>query len=152
MYYDSIGLLSPRNRTGSNYRLYSASDLERMELIAVYRESGMPLKEIARVLSSDQSELEQALLGRLRALESDIERLRQQQRLLAKLLPGAKNAALPDKEQWVEIMRASGFSDEDMGRWHQEFERLSPEGHHAFLRSLGIGEGEARSIRERAAS
>ena len=53
------------------------------------------------------------------------------------------------KDRWVEIMRAAGFTDEDMHNWHRQFERLEPEAHQEFLESLGIEAGEIASIRER---
>ena len=52
------------------------------------------------------------------------------------------------KEKWVGIMRAAGFSDDDMHRWHIEFERSAPEDHQEFLGSLHITPDEIARIRE----
>ena len=52
------------------------------------------------------------------------------------------------KEKWVEIMRAAGFSEDAMRRWHAEFEKLAPEEHQEFLEFLRIPGEEARSIRD----
>ncbi|MCP3961623.1 MAG: MerR family transcriptional regulator, partial [bacterium] len=46
LYYDSIGLLSPSLRSRANYRLYSPADVERMELIDLYRQAGLALKDV----------------------------------------------------------------------------------------------------------
>ncbi len=51
------------------------------------------------------------------------------------------------KQRWVEIMRASGMSDEDMNNWHRQFEKMEPETHQDFLASLSIEPGETRKIR-----
>ena len=51
-------------------------------------------------------------------------------------------------EGWVAMLRASGLSDDDMARWHVEFERLSPEAHQDFLENLGLGDEEIDRIRE----
>ncbi len=51
------------------------------------------------------------------------------------------------KQRWVEIMQASGFSEADMYRWHQNFENMEPEEHQKFLESLGINEDEILKIR-----
>ncbi len=51
------------------------------------------------------------------------------------------------KERWVAIMKASGFSSEDMINWHKNFERMEPEEHQVFLESLGIDEAEITKIR-----
>jgi hypothetical protein len=52
------------------------------------------------------------------------------------------------KEKWVSIMRASGFSEADMHRWHVEFERSAPNDHQAFLEFLHIAPQEIAAIRE----
>jgi hypothetical protein len=53
------------------------------------------------------------------------------------------------KEKWTSIMRNAGFSEEDMWRWHGEFERSAGEEHQKFLEYLHIVEEEIRTIRER---
>ncbi len=53
-----------------------------------------------------------------------------------------------NKERWVEIMRAAGFSEEDMRGWHVQFEKMEPEAHREFLQSLGIPKDEIAKIRE----
>jgi hypothetical protein len=45
-------------------------------------------------------------------------------------------------------MQAAGFSDDDMHRWHIEFERAAPEDHQEFLGSLHIPGDEIAKIRE----
>jgi DNA-binding transcriptional MerR regulator len=150
LYYDSIGLLSPSARSHAKYRLYSEADIERMERISVYRQAGVPLADITRLLSGDESALGELLAARLKALNEDIRALRRQQRLIVMLLKndGApRNARTMDKDGWVAILRAAGMSEEDMRRWHVEFERLSPEAHQDFLESLGMGDEEVSRIR-----
>ena len=56
LYYDSIGLLTPSERTPANYRIYSDKDIRRMEQIAVYREAGLPLQTIGAMLDGVQSD------------------------------------------------------------------------------------------------
>jgi hypothetical protein len=48
----------------------------------------------------------------------------------------------------VGIMKAAGFSSEDMHRWHCEFERASPDEHREFLEYLHISQPEIREIRD----
>jgi hypothetical protein len=52
------------------------------------------------------------------------------------------------KEKWVAIMKAAGFTGDDMRRWHQEFERAAPDDHHEFLKYLHIAPEEIKSIRD----
>lgn len=51
------------------------------------------------------------------------------------------------KDQWVALFRAAGLDEPMMRRWHQAFEREHPDEHEAFLRSLGLGDGEVARIR-----
>jgi DNA-binding transcriptional MerR regulator len=48
-HYDRIGLLKPQRGT-SGFRLYSLTDLERLEQIAALKFLGIPLKEIKLLL------------------------------------------------------------------------------------------------------
>lgn len=66
-HYDRLGLLKPTSRTGSSYRLYSDSDLARLEQIVVLKFLGMPLRDI-RDLLSEQSSLADALQRQQRVL------------------------------------------------------------------------------------
>lgn len=52
-----------------------------------------------------------------------------------------------DKKVWVEMFETAGLSQEEMHRWHVEFERRAPHSHHAFLQWLGIPEREVVEIR-----
>ena len=58
--------------------------------------------------------------------------------------------ATMDKGTWTSLLAASGFTEEDMERWHAEFERSDPDKHERFLRFLGIEDEEVRAIREAA--
>ena len=52
------------------------------------------------------------------------------------------------KDKWVAVMKAAGFTDNDMHRWHREFEKSAPKDHEEFLNFLHIPEKEITSIRE----
>lgn len=60
-YYDSIGLLSPTTVTETGYRLYDDTALERMQHILLFRELGLPLKEIKQILDSSDFDINKAL-------------------------------------------------------------------------------------------
>jgi len=52
------------------------------------------------------------------------------------------------KDQFVGIMRAAGFTEDEMQRWHREFERAAPAEHQEFLEFLHIPAEEIARIRE----
>jgi len=60
-HYDQIGLLRPSERSGANYRLYTAADLARLWRILTYRELGFPLSEIRRLLDAPPEQERDAL-------------------------------------------------------------------------------------------
>jgi MerR family transcriptional regulator, thiopeptide resistance regulator len=151
LYYDKIGLLTPSGRTEANYRSYSATDLQRLEMICSFRQAGLAIKDIQSILASKSDETGEVLHRRFKELGEEIAALRNQQRLLAQLLK-AKAEGVPagpvDKDTWVAMLEAAGMDDEAKNRWHAEFERRAPDAHHDFLLSLGISEPEAIKIRE----
>jgi DNA-binding transcriptional MerR regulator len=150
LYYDSIGLLSPSGRTEAGYRVYTDRETRRLEQIRTYRAAGIPLTEIREILAGKPSRLAAVLERRLRQLNDEIAGMREQQRVVLGLLKRREHlrtARAIDKERWVELLRATGLGEEDMDRWHVEFERMSPEAHQDFLESLGIPPAEVEDIR-----
>lgn len=148
LYYDRIGLLSPSARSPAGYRVYGDADVKRLEAICRYRKGGLGLRAIAELL--DGASTAKILSDRLAALDAEIERLREQQRVVVKLLAqrGVKDVRAMDKERWTAILRSAGLDDAQMRRWHEEFERRAPRGHQDFLESLGLSKGEVARIRK----
>src|SRR5215472_6664488 len=138
LYYDRLGLLAASGRTGSGYRYYTDKERSRLERICHFREAGLTLKEIRTVLVSGGKPGGKLLEKRMRETGSQIQSLRNQQRLLAGMMSRLGDP-LPqvDKKLWVEMLRSAGMDQEAMHRWHIEFERRAPEGHQEFLVSLG---------------
>jgi DNA-binding transcriptional MerR regulator len=67
-HYDAIGLLVPKGRTGSGYRLYDDADLLRLQQILIGREQGLALEEIRRSLDDPGFDRKQALLAQRQQL------------------------------------------------------------------------------------
>jgi DNA-binding transcriptional MerR regulator len=94
-YYERVGLLSPPARSAAGYRLYDQDAVGRLRLIKGAQRAGLRLREIGELLQvADQGQcpcghtetlLRERLtevrneLERLRALESDLTRLLEQQ-------------------------------------------------------------------------
>jgi DNA-binding transcriptional MerR regulator len=152
LYYDRIGLLKPDGRLGNDYRHYDTGAERRLRQIRLYRQAGLPLLEIRRILERPKKDLAAALERQLYEVLSQMEALRGRQRVIVELL---KNRRLLeqvrnlDRARWVQLLRASGFTDEDLGRWHRDFERTDPAYHQRFLEFLGIPPTEIVVIRER---
>jgi DNA-binding transcriptional MerR regulator len=150
LYYDRLGLLRAAGRSRAGYRLYDAAAEARLAAICRYRTVGVSLADIRRILDA-KGEPARLLEVRSAALDAEIARCREQQRIIAELLRGAgrvgRSAQLLDKARWIAILRASGLDDDAMHRWHVEFERAAPDGHQAFLESLRLSAPEIARIR-----
>src|SRR5215470_17877945 len=70
-FYADEGLLPPAGRTESGYRMFTDSELVRLNLICCLRDAGIDLDTIREVLSHDLS-LADALKLRLEALDAEI--------------------------------------------------------------------------------
>ena len=75
-HYDDIGLLRPDKRSPGGYRLYKASDLERLRQILLYRELGFSLEETAVILDDPRADPVVHLRRQHKLLTERIERLR----------------------------------------------------------------------------
>ena len=150
LYYGAIGLLSPALRSANGYRRYGPEEEHRLALICTYRRAGLSLDAIRRALGGASEGLAAVLEERLSELDADIERLRDQQRLIAGLLERPdllRRERVLDKRTWVDLLAASGMSEAEMERWHDEFERLAPAKHRRFLELLGLPAAEIAEIR-----
>jgi DNA-binding transcriptional MerR regulator len=150
LYYDAIGLLRPAARSAAGYRRYGPEEERRLATICAYRRAGLSLDAIRRVLDGASEGLAVVLEERLSELDGDIRRLRDQQRLIAGLLERPdllRRERVLDKRTWVDLLAASGMSEADMERWHDEFERTAPEKHQQFLELLGLPPEEVTAIR-----
>jgi MerR family transcriptional regulator, thiopeptide resistance regulator len=152
LYYDRIELLRPAGRSRAGYRRYSPEDRDRLATICSFRQAGLAIKDIRRVLSTGEDAHRAVLQRRMRELGEEIRILQTQQHLLGRMLQVQSRGELPatiDQQAWMEMLRAAGMDEKAMRKWHSEFERRAPEAHHRFLLALGISEEEALFIRKR---
>lgn len=150
LYYEKEGLLKPHSRSAKGYRQYSEQEAKRLEAILAYRSYGIPVNKILPLLENkDYQQHEQILKSQFSSLEKEIQKLRLQQKAIVLLLeqPNLLEKEMVNKDRWVDIMQAAGFTEQDMKNWHQQFEKMEPEGHQEFLELLNIEEEEIKQIR-----
>ena len=149
LYYESIGLMRPPQRTNGNYRSYGERELARLLEIRAYRDAGLRLADIRAILDRSGGDAAAVLQRRLMELDGEIRTLREHQASILKLLRhrNLRGAKMITKEKWVSIMKGCGLSEEQMHRWHMEFERSAPAEHQEFLEFLHIPPAEIKSIR-----
>jgi DNA-binding transcriptional MerR regulator len=149
--YESIRLQKPTLRTSSNYRADGKKDLARLEQICVCRNRGLGLGDVRAILDRLESDASGILKRRMVELNAKMQTLRGHRKAILKLLQNKSSFGrkkVMTKEKWVPIMKASGFSEAAMRKWHTEFERSAPEELRDFLTFLHIPQDEIRSIRE----
>jgi DNA-binding transcriptional MerR regulator len=152
LYYDRLGLLRPSGRTEAGYRIYTAEDAAQLEQVRLYRDTGLPLAAIRSLLRAPASEQAALLERQLRSLSTRIDELRARQQLIVKLLrkPRLLESASPmNRRTWSALLRAAGFDDDAMWRWHADFERTAPDDHQRFLEFLSIPAPDVTRIRRR---
>jgi len=149
LYYESIGLIRVPPRSQGNYRRYEERDLKRLIEIRAYRDAGLKLADIRAILDRPAGDAAAVLRRRLMELDGEIRALREHQAAILKLLShgSLRRDKMITKQKWVSIMKASGLSEEQMRRWHEEFEHSAPEEHQEFLEFLHIPLAEIKSIR-----
>jgi DNA-binding transcriptional MerR regulator len=150
LYYESIGLLAPACRSESNYRRYSTEQLKRLQAICAYRDAGLRLSDIQQILDEQSNEATVVLKRRLLEIDEEIETLREHQSAILRLLradDGTWRTSAMTKEKWVSILHAAEFTEDDMRRWHKQFEQQAPEEHQQFLEYLQIPTEEIGKIR-----
>ena len=74
-HYDELGLLSPSERSGAGYRLYSYEDLARLQEILIWRQLGFSLAEIASLLDDPRHDRLGALERQRELVAREIDRL-----------------------------------------------------------------------------
>ncbi|ELA9894834.1 MerR family transcriptional regulator [Vibrio parahaemolyticus] len=149
LYYEKEELLIPACRSENGYRWYGEKEIERLEAITSYRSYGLSVSSIRTLLDRNGESQAKILKDHFNELEREIQNLRAQQKAVVVLLqePSLLEENIVNKERWVEIMVAAGFTEPDMVKWHQKFEELEPNEHQKFLESLGISGDEITKIR-----
>lgn len=74
-YYDQIGLLKPAYTNEAGYRFYGEQEINMLQQILFYRERGMDLKSIRKILYDEEFDLAGALEEHLRDLEQQKNRI-----------------------------------------------------------------------------
>lgn len=150
LYYESIGLMGPTARSVGNYRCYGENDIARLRQICSYRDAGLKLEDIRALLDRPLKDAPAVLERRLVEINAEINTLRAHQQAILKLLQNRtlRRTKVITKQKWVEIMSASGLSEEQMHRWHREFEKAAPKEHQEFLEFLHIPAEEIKTIRQ----
>lgn len=151
LYYDSIGLLSPAERGTSNYRIYSETDCQRLEAIAIYRQAGLSLQQIKEIVNNPKCNIAARLETKIEEINDEINMLRQQQHFIIQFLQNSQlleRVGIIPKDALVELLQSAGVDERTQWNFHNQFEKKFPEKHEAFLQLLGLNSSQISEIRK----
>lgn len=118
-HYDDMGLLKPTSRSPGGYRLYGESELLRLQQILLYRETGIPLIEIARLLDDPSFDRIQALERHREVLLRETERMWRLAATVEKTLKTLKGETTMTDEELYD-----GIPAETAARWQTEARQM----------------------------
>ena len=118
-HYDEIGLLKP-SRVGDNgYRYYGEESVLRLQQILFYRELGIPLEEIKKIMGRRDFDVLGALRSHKEALQNQVTRLNRLIQTVDNTIHHLKgNTTMSDKAYF------EGFSEEEQEKYAAEAEQL----------------------------
>jgi len=118
-HYDEIGLLKP-SRVGDNgYRYYGEESVLRLQQILFYRELGIPLEDIKKIMGRRDFDVLGALRTHKEALQKQVTRLNRLINTVDNTINHLKgNTTMSDKAYF------EGFSEEEQEKYAAEAEQL----------------------------
>jgi DNA-binding transcriptional MerR regulator len=144
-HYDELGLLSPSERSGAGYRLYSHDDLERLQEILIWRQLGFSLVEIVSLLDDPGDDRLAALERQRELVGREIDRLGALAAAVDAAIDAQKNGTVIEEASMFEGFDPTEYEDEARERWGDtEAYRKSAR------RAARYGEAEWGSIRSEA--
>lgn len=117
-HYDEIGLLQPSGRSHAGYREYSDEDLLQLQRIVGYRELGMGLDDIRRLLTAEPTEAIEQLEQQEAVLSAAVERLSNQLQFVTKTRKARKMGVNLTPDEMKDV-----FGDHDPTQYQEEAEQ-----------------------------
>lgn len=130
-HYDHIGLLCPRERSATGYRLYTREDLLRLQEILLLRELGMALPEIGALLDAPGRDPVAALEAHRERVAAQVDRLGRTLATIDRTIAfhRKEHTMLTDEEMYEGIApeTAKAWQAEARERWDPALVRQSEE-------------------------
>ena len=114
-HYDRIGLVVPEERTAAGYRLYGRRQMERLQEVLFFRELGLPLDEIRRIVGQPTYRREAALSRQRDLLTERAAHLHDLIAAVDAALGAEREGTRMTNEEMLEV-----FGDFDPSRYEEE--------------------------------
>lgn len=132
-YYDNIGLLQPKQKMASGYRLYSEMDMMRLQQILTLRFLGLSLAQIKKIIDAENIDLLNALQMQSTALNQRVEEIQMASRLLKQMVENLQEKRPIQWKNNLNLIKVMKMNENDIETWCQEY--LSQE-EYAELKNL----------------
>ncbi|MFD3513516.1 MerR family transcriptional regulator [Streptomyces sp. NPDC058657] len=119
-HWDAIGLVRPSGRTWAGHRVYSGDDVARLHRALVYKEIGLPLADIVRVLDAPDVDARGHLRRQRTQLLDRIARLQDMVSAVDRMMAASKPGMRLTPQEQVDIFGADwqpAWVDEAEARW-----------------------------------
>jgi DNA-binding transcriptional MerR regulator len=105
-YYDQCGLLPPKTVRSNGYRIYGEAEVNRLQQILFYRELGVELSEIGRILAEKD-------FDGLSALQNHLSSLREKRARLDRLIDNVQKSisAMKGETEMTDEEKFEGFKE-----------------------------------------
>lgn len=117
-WYDEIGLLKPTEVTPAGYRFYGGEAMAQLQQILFYRELGVPLEQIGRILTAPDNDRAEALRKHRNLLLLKRQRLDDMLRLVDETIGGNimyDERPKPTQMDWEKVR--DQYAQEAADRW-----------------------------------
>jgi DNA-binding transcriptional MerR regulator len=118
-HYDEIGLLKPARVGENGYRYYGDESVLRLQQILFYRELGIPLEDIKKIMGRRDFDVMGALRSHKEALQKQVERLNRLIHTVDNTINHLKGNMIMSEKSLFE-----GFGEEEQERYTAEAEEL----------------------------
>lgn len=117
-YYDQCGLLPPKAVRSNGYRIYGETEVNRLQQILFYRELGVELSEIGRILAEKD-------FDGLSALQSHLSALREKRARLDRLIGNVQKSisAMKGEAEMTDEEKFEGFKEKLISDNEQKYGR-----------------------------
>jgi DNA-binding transcriptional MerR regulator len=115
-YYDQCGLLPPKTVRSNGYRIYGETEVNRLQQILFYRELGVELSEIGRILAEKD-------FDGLSALQNHLTALREKRARLDRLIGNVQTSisAMKGEAEMTDEEKFEGFKEKLISDNEQEY-------------------------------
>lgn len=144
-HYDEIGLVKPSSRSEAGYRLYAQKDVERLQQVLFYRALGLPLEEIARLLSDPDADRRAVLLSQRELLLQRADQARALVTLIDRTIAALDRGESMSQEDLFDGFQPSEYEEEARQRWGG-----TPEYKESIRRTKSYTKDDWRAIRAEA--